>query len=521
MTSIHETWPQRSRTAGARAAPGGKGNSGGHTGAPLARGSHPAPSTRRQGLLSSGAAVAACRLGVEHRPIAGLKLDGSNPRQRGAKQVRQIANSIEAFGFNVPVLIDREDKVLAGHGRLEACRLLGWTEVPVIRLDHLGPEQARAFMLADNRLAENSRWDERLLAETLRDLSMAELDFSLEATGFEMAEIDLRIEGLSAPAGDGPDPADALPAAPGAGPAVTRPGDLWLLGPHRVRCGSALEAGSYATLMAAGDGGGEAERAAMAFTDPPYNVPVSGHVCGLGTVQHREFAMAAGEMSMKEFTGFLQTALALMARHSRDGSLHYVCMDWRHITELLAAAVAACLETKNVCVWAKDNAGMGSLYRSQHELVFVFKSGRAPHRNNVELGRHGRHRSNLWSYPGVNSFGRRSEEGDLLAMHPTVKPVKMVADAMLDCTARGELVLDPFLGSGTTLIAAERVGRRCRALELDPLYVDTAIRRWQALTGDVARNARTGRAFDEVAADAGVDGEAAAPVVAGEACHGA
>jgi hypothetical protein len=193
-----------------------------------------------------------------------------------------------------------------------------------------------------------------------------------------------------------------------------------------------------------------------------------------------------------------------------------VCMDWRHIPELQAAGDAACTETKNVCVWAKDNAGMGSLYRSQHELVFVFKAGHAPHRNNVELGRHGRHRSNLWSYPGVNSFAGRGEEGGLLALHPTVKPVAMVADAMLDCTARGDLVLDPFLGSGTTLVAAERVGRRCRGLELDPLYVDTAVRRWQALTGDVARNAQTGRAFDEVAAD-----RAAPAAAAEEACHGA
>ena len=231
--------------------------------------------------------------------------------------------------------------------------------------------------------------------------------------------------------------------------------------------------------------------------------------------------MAAGDMDAAGFTAFLSKALGLLARHSRDGSLHFVCMDWRHMPELLAAGGAAYSELKNVCVWAKDNAGMGSLYRSQHELVFVFKAGRAPHRNNVELGRHGRHRSNLWSYPGVNSFCRRSEEGGLLALHPTVKPVKMVADAMLDCTARGDLVLDPFPGSGTTLVAAERVGRRCRALELDPLYVDTAVRRWQALTGDVARNAQTGRAFDEMAADATVDGDTAAPIVAGETCHGA
>ena len=227
-------------------------------------------STRRRDLLSTSA-VAVCRLAVEPRPIAELKLNDRNPRQHSPKQVRQIARSIEAFGFNVPVLVDREGKVVAGHGRVLACRLLGWTEVPVIRLDHLGPEQARAFMLADNRLAETSCWDERLLAEALRDLSLAELDFSLEATGFEMAEIDLRIEGLSATDEDGPDPADTVPAAP-AGPAVSKPGDLWLLGPHRVLCGSALEAGSYAALMAAGDG--EGRRSA-----PPWPSPTRPTTC--------------------------------------------------------------------------------------------------------------------------------------------------------------------------------------------------------------------------------------------------
>ena len=271
MNLIHEPLPPRARTGGPRAAPGRKGNSGGHTGDPVARGAHPAPSTRRQHLLSTGAAVAIRRLGVEYRPIAELKLDERNPRQHSRKQIRQIANSIEAFGFNVPVLVDREGRVVAGHGRVLACRLLGWNEVPVIRLEHLDPNQARAFMLADNRLAETSCWDGRLLAEALRDLSLAELDFSLEATGFEMAEIDLRIEGLSAPAEDGPDPADGLPSPTAAGPAVSRPGDLWLLGPHRVFCGSALEEGSYAVLMATEGGGWE--QAAMAFTDPPYTGP--------------------------------------------------------------------------------------------------------------------------------------------------------------------------------------------------------------------------------------------------------
>jgi DNA modification methylase len=393
-------------------------------------------------------------------------------------------------GFNVPVLIDREDGVLAGHARLLAARQLGWTEVPTIGLDHLSPEQARAFTIADNRLAETATWNERLLAETLRDLSLADLDFSLELTGFEMAEIDLRIESLTASAEDDDLSADAELPAP-AGPAISRTGDLWILGRHRLLCASALDEAAYARLL-----GGK--RAAMVFTDPPYNVPIGGHVGGLGAIQHREFAMASGEMSSPEFTTFLRTSLGLAARHSRDGALHFVCMDWRHMPELLAAGAEAYTELKNLCVWAKDNAGMGSLYRSQHELVFVYKAGNGAHRNNVELGRHGRHRSNLWSYPGINTLRRSSDEGDLLALHPTVKPVRLVADAILDCSARGDLVLDPFLGSGTTLIAAERVGRRCAGIELDPLYVDTVIRRWQALTGDTARHAVSGESFEAV-----------------------
>jgi hypothetical protein len=228
-------------------------------------------------------------------------------------------------------------------------------------------------------------------------------------------------------------------------------------------------------------------------------VPIQGHVSGLGAIQHREFAMATGEMSEADFITFLTNVLGLSARYSRDGSLHYICMDWRHLPELQAAGDAVYTEQKNLCVWVKDNPGMGSFYRSQHELVLVFKHGTAAHRNNIQLGRHGRNRSNVWNYPGVNSFRRTSDEGDLLALHPTVKPVKLVADAILDASARGDVVLDPFLGSGTTLIAAERVGRRCRGIELDPLYVDTIVRRWQALTGDVARHAVTDLRFDDTA----------------------
>jgi DNA modification methylase len=241
------------------------------------------------------------------------------------------------------------------------------------------------------------------------------------------------------------------------------------------------------------------ERASVAFTDPPYNVPIDGHASGLGAIHHRPFPMACGEMDRSEFTAFLAGVFRNLAAFTVDGSLHFVCMDWRHLGELLAASRDAYSELKNLCVWVKDNAGMGSLYRSQHELVFVFKHGRKAHRNNVQLGQFGRNRSNVWNYPGANSFARRGAEGNLLALHPTVKPVTMVADAILDGSARGDIVLDCFLGSGTTLIAAERTGRRCYGLELDPLYIDTAIRRWQALTGGSARHAACGRTFDDLA----------------------
>ena len=423
-----------------------------------------------------------------------LKPDPHNARRHSKKQIRQIANSIKAFGFNVPILIDRNGNVIAGHGRLLACRELGITKVPTLCLDHLTPAQARVFMIADNRLTEIATWDDRLLAQQLKDLSLLGLDFSLELTGFEIGEIDLRIASLEDLPKPDDDPADLLPELP-AGPPVSKIGDLWLLDRHRLLCGSALDSAVFKALMGA-------ERAAMVFSDPPYNVPIEGHVSGLGAIHHRPFPMASGEMDGAEFTAFLAGALRNFAAFSLDGSLHYVCMDWRHLEELLAAARGAYGELKNLCVWVKDKAGMGSLYRSQHELVFVFKHGRNGHRNNVQLGQFGRNRSNIWHYPGARSFSRCGEEGNLLALHPTVKPVALVADAILDCSARGDIVLDGFLGSGTTVIAAERTGRRCFGLELDPGYVDTILRRWQALTGGSARHAVSGRSFDDLVREA-------------------
>jgi DNA modification methylase len=422
-----------------------------------------------------------------------LKPDPANPRRHSKKQVRQIADSIRVFGFNVPVLIDRHGNVIAGHGRLLAAEQLGWAEVPTLCLDHLTPAQVSAFRIADNKLAENAEWDDHLLAQQLKDLSLIGLDFSLELTGFEMAEIDLRILSLDDTPELADDPADAVPTV-SPGPAISRLGDAWLLDRHRVLCGNTLDANAFAAVM------GE-EHAAMVFTDPPYNVPIDGHASGLGAIHHRPFPMASGEMDSAEFTAFLRDALRNLAAFSGGGSLHYVCMDWRHVAELLAAGGDAYGELKNLCVWVKDNAGMGSLYRSQHELVFVFKHGRRGHRNNVQLGQFGRNRSNVWHYPGANSLSRRGAEGNLLALHPTVKPVAMVADAILDCSARGDIVLDGFLGSGTTVIAAERTGRRCYGIELDPAYVDTIVRRWQALTGGSARHAVSGRSFDDLARD--------------------
>jgi DNA modification methylase len=430
---------------------------------------------------------------VLYRSIEELKLDPRNPRAHSDKQVRQIARSIESFGFNCPALIDANLKVIAGHGRVMACKLLGWREVPTISLDHLSEAQARAFMIADNKLSDNSTWDDQLLAEHLSELSLLDLDFDLEVTGFEMGDIDFRIESLSQEQGCEDDPADVLPAEI-AGPAVSRPGDLWLLGPHRVYCGSALDAASYVVLM-------RREKAAMVFTDPPYNVRIGGNVSGFGKIRHREFAMASGEMSAEEFTDFLIGACRHLSNYATTGSVHFLCVDWRHMGELLAAGHQVYTELKNVCVWAKESAGMGSLYRSQHELIFVFKCGRGSHRNNVQLGQFGRNRSNLWRYPGATGL-RSGEEGNLLALHPTVKPVAMIADAIMDVSARSDIVLDSFLGSGSTVIAAERTGRHCYGIEIDPLYTDVIVRRWQTWTRDHARHARTGRYFDELDAEA-------------------
>ncbi len=418
---------------------------------------------------------------IELVPIETLRPYEKNPRTHPKAQIKLIEASIRRFGVINPAVVDAEGNVICGHERLEALKRLGFKTIPVIRVEHLTDDEVRSYRLCDNRIAESAGWDRELLGFEIQHL--VEVNFDLDLTGFETAELDLAL-GTQIKA---PDAADKIPRleAP-----ISRLGDRWILGYHRLLCGDCLTMESFRRLLSR-------VRAQMVFTDPPYNVPIDGNVCGLGSIRHREFLMGAGEMSPAEFVAFLLTALRHVVAFSTDGSIHFVCMDWRHIRELLAAAMEVYSELKNLCVWNKASGGMGSFYRSKHEMIFVFKKGAAPHINNIDLGRYGRNRTNVWDYPGANSPG----EGRLeLAAHPTGKPVALVADAILDCSKRGGVVLDCFSGSGTTLIAAERTGRRGYGIELDPVYVDVTIKRYQTLTGQKAVHAATGLSFEDIAA---------------------
>lgn len=407
------------------------------------------------------------------REVKTLRNASRNTRTHSKKQIGQLANSIGAFGFVNPVLVDDANRIVAGHGRVEAARKLGIASVPVICLAHLSQAELRAYAIADNRLAELAGWDKEALALEFADLIRIDSSLDVSVTGFDHGEIDLVLQAepnLS-------DPGDELPRLK-SGTVITKSGDLWCLGEHRILCGDVRDRVAVRRLMGR-------DKAKMIFTDPPYNVAIAGHASGLGQTQHRDFSCASGEMTKPEFAEFLETALGNLASVSTDGSLHYVCMDWRHLQELTTAGELVYSELKNVCVWNKTNGGMGSMYRSKHELVFVYKSGRGAHVNNVELGRFGRYRSNVWDYAGVNTW--RSGRDKDLSDHPTVKPILLVADAIQDASNRGDVVLDGFGGAGTTLIAAERLGRRARLMELEPRYVDVTIERWQKATGQRAK----------------------------------
>jgi DNA modification methylase len=438
---------------------------------------------------------------IEHMPVASLRPYPGNARTHSKKQIRQIADSIRQFGFTNPVLVGENGEIIAGHGRVEAAKLLGLEKVPTVRLAHLNAAQRRAYVLADNKLALNASWDRKLLAIELQGL--IDIDFDVELTGFSSTEIDLVLDeaGQGSP-NDPTDVEDEIPLSTNdPATAITRTGDVWCLGRHRLICGDARDRVVFDLVMGH-------ERADLIFTDPPYNVPIDGHVTGLGRIRHREFAMGVGEMSAEAFTSFLRLTLGHAAALARNGAIAFVCMDWRHMGELLKAGQAVFSELKNLCVWNKTNGGMGTFYRSKHELVFVFKAGAAAHTDTLGLGDSGHHRTNVWDYAGVNTprVGRSED----LAMHPTVKPVALVAAAIKDCSKRGEIVLDPFGGCGTTLIAAEKTDRLARLIEFDPAYCDTILRRYERVTGKQATRAASGMSFEEIAQ------ERAAPLAAAE-----
>ncbi len=408
-----------------------------------------------------------------------------NARSHSRKQLKLIADSIKRFGFTNPILVTDDFEVVAGHGRLQAAKSLGMQLVPVVALSSLSEADKKALRIADNRIAELSNWDRDILAIEYQGLDDLQFD-DIEVTGFSLGEIDTILDEASEKKPVGPGPEDDVPpvvAAP-----VSRKGDLWILGSHRLLCGDARFENDYARLL-------EGQVADLVLTDPPFNVRVDGNISGLGKVRHEEFAMASGEMSEAEFTAFLSTFLGCAKTHSRGGAILFVFMDWRHLFELTCAGREQGLALKNLIVWAKDNAGMGTFYRSKHELVFVFKNPDGAHLNTFELGQHGRYRTNVWEYAGVNTF--RTGRLDELAMHPTVKPVAMLADAIRDVTKRGDIVLDPFAGSGSTLIAAEKTGRQARCIEYEPKYCDVIVRRWQAYTGKAATFEGTDLTFED------------------------
>lgn len=421
----------------------------------------------------------------QQMPLRMLRPNPANPRAHSRRQIEQIAQSIRQFGFTSPIIVDENWLILAGHGRWLAAKTIGLTQVPVVKLTGLSAVERRAYALADNKLGENAGWDRHALAIELRDLQL-ELEpdgLDIGITGFAIAEVDDLVGGLVDPEQD---PLDELPPISGA--PVSRCGDVWLLGQHRVGCGDAKANADISKLMGR-------DKAAMVFADPPFHLPAPS-IQGRGRSRHDDSIEGAGELPHEEFSRLLIQSLSLAAVHSIEGSVHIVCIDWRHLSEILAAGRQVYDRLVNLVVWTKTNSGQGSFHRSEHELLFVFKHGSARNLDNVELGRHRLNGSNVWTHAGVTTLRAGSD-------HPTVKPVALVADAMRDCTRRGDIVLDPFVGSGTSILAAERVGRRGYGLDLDPRYVDAAIRRWQGFTRRDATLEGTRKSFEEIAADRG------------------
>ena len=426
-------------------------------------------------------------------PIDDVRLANRSVRRHKPRQIAMLKASLERFG-QFPILVSSKGEIIDGHAVTIAVRELGWSTIRVIVVDGFSPDEVKALRIALNKQAEAGGWDYEVLAEDLADL--IDLDFDVEELGFEIAEVD-KIFDVASIVADG-----EVEDEPVSSESLIRVGDCFQIGPHKLLCGDSTKVEFVEQLM-----GSDLARAAL--TDPPYNVAINGHVSGLGAASHRDFVMGSGEMSDVEFGQFLHSSISAMLFGIEKGGLLFIAMDWRGIERLLRVGRELKLELINVCVWVKNNAGMGSFYRSQHEFFAVFRKPGASHRNNIQLGRFGRHRSNVWHYDSANSFGRTRDED--LAMHPTVKPTPLIEDIMKDCTKQGEIVLDPFGGSGTVLIAAQKIKRVARVMELDPRYVETALRRYQKRFKEVPIHVETGLSLDELIAQRRE--EPAAPIV--------
>ena len=418
-------------------------------------------------------------LRLETLPVDQLRSNGRRLRRSMEAHVCEVAQSISALGFTVPLLIGRDNVVIDGDTRLEAARVLGLEFVPCVRVDHLNENEQRLLRLAVNRLGEKGEWDVLALQTEFQELIIE--DVQIELSGFCSDEIDQIIIGEQVESLE----VGELDPRAGTKP-IAELGDVFNLGRHTLICGDATDPMVTARLMGS-------DKARLVLTDEPYNVRIVGNVT---KGDHREFAMASGEMSDERFIEFNRAWMGAILPFLVDGGILGTFIDWRGMSTVHAAAMNLGLSQLNLVVWTKTNAGMGSLYRSQHELLPLFKMGALPHLNNIALGRRGRHRSNVWSYPGASSIGSDARSG--LRDHPTVKPTAMLEDALIDLTNSSDIVVDPFLGSGSTVIAAEKRGRICRGIELDPLYVDVIIRRWQRVTGKAATLGETGESFADL-----------------------
>jgi DNA modification methylase len=422
---------------------------------------------------------------VQRVAVDALTPSSAPVRRHPKKQLAKVRKSLEAFGQVTPILVSSNWEIIDHELVWLALKEIGATHVDAIVVADKSPSELKALRLVLNRTALDAQWDEQNLRSVLEQL--VEVDFDLDLTGFDAPEIDHYLN-LDAPQANVEENGSDIP--PVGTTAISKQGMIWTLGDHRVGCGSATDLAFVSHML-------NGKIADCSFIDPPYNIKVDGFITGKGRHRHREFVQGAGEMSADEHFGLLKQSFLVLKESCTPKALVYACIDWRHVMEMTVAGRACDMPLYTICVWTKTNGGMGGIYRNAHELVCVFRAGTEQPLDNVELGRHGRNRTNVWSYPGMSSFGK--ERDQLLGLHPTVKPVAMIADVLRDVTKRREIVLDTFLGSGSTLMAAQETGRICCGVELDPLYVDVTIRRWQKATGRDAVIVETGERFNDAA----------------------